>query len=382
MKIKRIIVYFAGFLFSLPLALTSYINSTFLEQFVNKYFLSGLYVFASLVTIWGLIKMPKILTRFGNRSTALVLSLLLFLSLLLLAFSETSFFVIFAFILYFVTSNILIASLDIFIEDFSKNSNVGRFRGFYLTITNGAWVLAQVISGSIIAKSSFTGIYLLSSIFMLLVAFIFIFFLSDFIDPKYKKVPILRTIKFFISNKHVSKIYLINFALRFFYTWMIIYTPIYLHEYLGFGWEQMGVIFTIMLLPFVFLSFPLGILSDKIGEKKMLIWGFFISALFTLLIPLIKEPVVILWAGILFATRVGAATIEIMSESFFFKVETEENADAISFFRNTTPLSYIIGPLFAIPILYYIPSFKYLFFILGAVMLMGLFVSLRLKDVR
>ena len=382
MKIKRTIIYLAGFLFSIPLALTSYINSSFLENFVNKYYLSALYIVASIITILGLMEMPRILTRIGNRLTSLVFSLLLFFALILLAFADSSYVVIFAFILYFTTGNILIASLDIFIEDFSSNSSIGRFRGFYMTIMNLAWVIAQMISGSIIAKSSFTGIYLLSSIFMLLVAFIFIFFLSNFKDPQYKKVPVWKTIKFFARNKHVSKIYFLNLILKFFYAWMVIYMPIYLHEYLFFGWEKIGIIFTIMLLPFVFLSYPLGELSDKIGEKKMLIYGFLISAFFTFLIPLISEPKLWLWAGILFATRVGAATIEVMSESYFFKIETEENADAISFFRNTTPIAYIIAPLCAISVFYFVPSFKYLFFVLSAIMFTGLFISFRLRDVK
>ena len=152
---------------------------------------------------------------------------------------------------------------------------------------------------------------------------------------------------------------------------MIIYSPIYLHEYLGFAWNKIGIIFTIMLLPFVFLDFPLGKLSDKIGEKKMLFVGFMISAVFTLLIPLILEPTLWLWAMILFTTRIGAAIIEIMSESYFFKSVTERNDDEISFFRNTGPLSFLIAPLCATGLLFVLPSFKYLFFVLGAVMFIG-----------
>ena len=101
---------------------------------------------------------------------------------------------------------------------------------------------------------------------------------------------------------------------------MVIYTPIYLHEYIGFGWDKIGIIFSIMLLPFVILDFPLGKLSDKIGEKKMLMAGFLIMTSSVLAIPLMTEPLLWLWAVILFMTRVGAATIESLSESYFFKV--------------------------------------------------------------
>jgi MFS family permease len=276
----------------------------------------------------------------------------------------------------------MIASLDIFIEDFSKSSSVGKFRGLYLMIINSAWVIAQTISGSIIAKSSFRGLYLFSALFMLLVSAIFIFFLHNFKDPKYKKVSIRKTLQFFTENKNASKIYLINFILKFFYVWMIIYTPIYLNEYLHLGWGQIGFIFTIMLIPFVLVDFPLGKLSDKMGEKKMLIWGFLIGIIFTLFMPLVARTDLWIWALILFGTRTGAAIIEVMSESYFFKIISEENADAISFFRNNYPLAYVVAPLLAIPIFFLVPSFKYLFYILGIILLCGLFIALRLKDVK
>lgn len=382
MRTKREIIYLAGFLFSIPLALTSYISSSFLESYASSYYVGIIYILASLITIWGLLEMPKILTRLGNRLTVLLFSFFTFVSLILLSLSNQSYIVIPAFILFFISGNFIIASLDIFIEDFSKNSFIGRFRGFYLMIINSAWVVAQLVSGAIIIQSSFAGIYFFSAIFMLLVLVIFTIFLRDFKDPKYQKVPIKKTIKFFLQNKHISKIYLINLILKFFFAWMIIYTPIYLHEYIGFGWDKIGLIFMIMLLPFVILSFPLGFLSDKIGEKKMLIYGFLICAVFTFTIPLIDGPNLLLWASVLFLTRIGAAMIEVMSESYFFKVVSEENADAISFFRNTGPLSFIIAPSIAIPTLLLIPSFEYLFFVLGVVLLGGLFITLRLEDVK
>lgn len=384
MKVKhdRKIIYIAGFLFSIPIALTSYINSSFLETYINEYYIGIVYIIASIITIWGLLKMPKIVTHLGNRLTIFLFSLFIFLSLILLAFENTALIIIPAFIIYFISINFVIASLDIFIEDFSKNSSVGSLRGFYLTIINFAWIFAQLISGSIINKSSFSGIYLFSALFMILVLLIFIFFLRDFKDPEYKKISILKTIKSFIHKKHISKIYLINLILKFFYSWMVIYTPIYLHEYIGFNWTQIGIIFSIMLIPFVLLDFPLGKLSDKIGEKKILIYGFLIIIPSVLIIPFISESKLLIWIIVFFLTRVGAATIEIMSESYFFKAVNEKDADEISFFRNTLPLSYIIGPLIAIPVLLLVPSFEYLLFVLSIVLLIGFFITLRLQDIK
>ena len=382
MKYKRNIIYFVGFLFTVPIALTSYINSSLLESFTNSFQVSAVYITASILTIIGLMRMPQILTHLGNFKITIILSVLTMLSLVSLAYGNNIELIVGAFIIYFISINLLLISLDIFIEDYTKNSAVGRARGIYLTIVSSAWVIAQLISGSIIAKSSFKGIYILAFMFIVLMTLVFVIFIKKFNDPKYKKISTWKTIQFFIKNKNISKIYLINLILKFFFAWMIIYTPIYLHEYIGFGWDKIGIIFTIMLLPFVILDFPLGKLSDKIGEKKILIIGFFISAFFTLIIPFIAIHKIFIWAIILFGTRVGAAAIETMSESYFFKSITEEHEDELSFFRNTTPLSYIIAPILAIMVLALSPSFKYIFFVLAIILLLGALISMRLRDIK
>lgn len=383
MRQKRELIYLTGFILSLPIALTSYINSSVLETYVSRYYIGILYAIASVITIIGMLIMPRILTRLGNRKTVLMFSLLFLLSLALIALGEKDFIVLPAFMLYFITSNLIFASLDIFIEDFSKDSlSIGGIHGVYLTIINLAWIVSQIMSGSIIAKSSFQGIYLLSALFMALVCVIFAMFLHDFKDPKYEKVPVLKTIGLFFKRKNILKIYFINLILKFFYAWMIIYTPIYMREYIGFDWSQIGIIFSVMLLPFVIVEFPLGKLSDRIGEKKMLVIGFIIISISTLMIPFFTAKTILLWMLILFATRVGAATIEIMSENYFFKSITEEEADVLSFFRSTGPLSFIIAPLLAIPVLLFAPSFSYIFLVLGVIMLAGFLISLRLTDVK
>jgi MFS family permease len=379
---NRKIIFLAGFLFAIPLAITSYINSSFLEAYIGPYYVGVVYIVASVIAIIGLTQMPRILNRLGNYSAILLFSFTSFISLLSLALSTKGYILIPAIVLYFISTDIIIASLDIFVEDFSKSSNIGKFRGLYLMVINFSWVIAQMLSGSIIAKSSFHGIYLFSAGFIFLVSVVLILFLRDFKDPQYQKVPILKTMRVFLKNKSLSKIYLINLILKFFFAWMVIYTPIYLHEYLGFGWENIGFIFTIMLIPFVLLDYPLGRLSDKIGEKKLLIAGFLITIFFTLIIPFIALPTIWLWALVLFGTRVGAGTIEVMAESYFFKEVSERNSDEISFFRNTYPLSFVIAPIVAIPVLLFVPAFQYLFFVLSAIMLAGLFITLRLKDIK
>ncbi|OGI64131.1 hypothetical protein A2914_00290 [Candidatus Nomurabacteria bacterium RIFCSPLOWO2_01_FULL_41_21] len=382
MKNKRKIIYLAGFLFSIPVALTSYINSSLLEQFINPLFVSAIYIISSLLTIFGLFKMPKILTRHGNKFTIILFSFISALSFVLMALGGKSYIVVSMFVVNFIANNFIFASLDIFLEDLTGKSRVGRLRGLYLTIINSAWVIAQLISGSIIAKSSFSGIYLLSALFTLLVPLVIWLALKNFQDPEYKKVSVWKTVKFFVKNKNISKIYFLNLILNFFFAWMVIYTPIYLHDYIGLPWDKIGIIFTIMLLPFVLLQFSFGKMSDRVGERKLLRFGFLTSAIFTFLIPFITEPKIFLFALVLFMTRVGAATIEVMCDSYFFKVVDEEDVEAISFFRNTRPVSYIIAPLVAIVVLALVPSFKFIFPALSVILLFGFFIAGRIKDVK
>ena len=375
-------IYVAGFLFSINAALTSYVSSSFLGTFIPVDYIGVVYAIAAIVALIGIIRMPRLLARIGNRKASLLFSGLCLLSLLMLAFAHHEAFAVFAFILYFSSSLFFIVSIDIFIEEYSSFKNIGTIRGFYLTITNVAWVLAQAFSGSIIDKSSYAGIYLFGAGIMALVCSTIILFFGTFKDPSYKKVSLKKAIQFFTGDKNMLRIYGINLLLKFFYAWMVIYTPIYLHMYLGFDWAKIGLIFMIMLLPFVILDLPLGRLADKIGEKKMLIVGFSIAALCTSLMAVASSPRFIVWALILFGTRVGAATIEAMSEIYFFKKVTAEKSDEIYLFRSTDPISYLCAPLLAVAILLYLPAFKLIFCVLGAILLLGVFISFRLKDIR
>src|SRR5207249_2591358 len=141
-----------------------------------------------------------------------------------------------------------------------------------------------------------------------------------FKDTQYTDLPVLKLFATARKHKKVIDIYLVNFLLQFFFSWMIIYTPIYLHEYVGFTWSQIAIIFSIMLLPFVILELPLGKIADRVlGEKELLVTGFSIMALTTAAMTFLHSANMVIWIGLLFISRIGAATVEIMSETYFFK---------------------------------------------------------------
>ncbi|HEX9664824.1 MAG TPA: MFS transporter, partial [Patescibacteria group bacterium] len=181
------------------------------------------------------------------------------------------------------------------------------------------------------------------------------------------------------KRKSLKSIFYISFLLQFFYSWMVIYTPLYLRS-LDFSWELIGQIFTVMLLPFVFFQFPVGYLADRyFGEKEMLTLGLVIMSLATVGLFFISTPLAI--GAVLFLTRVGASTVEILRDSYFYKQINAAEIDLIDYFRNTGPLAYIISPLIATGLLLFLPM-SALFIILGLFCLTGLIFSLTMPDTK
>ena len=372
-KLKNI--FLMGFLMSLHLAFTSYINSSFLSLSSSEKYVGLIYMLGSIASISALFFVPLMLRKMGGYKFLLWSSGLNALSLLFLSVLKTPAQVILIFVFYFTLNNILIFALDEMLEIFSRNSSTGRVRGLYLTVVNLAWVLAQFFSGKTLAEFSFSTIYVIAFIIMS------VFFLSTLLsleslkDPKYDKTFAWQSFKKFFTDRNLARSYKINFLLQFFYAWMVIYTPIYLFAHLGFDWKEIGIIFTVMLLPFVFIQFPLGQYSDKIGERKMLMIGFFIAAIATSALFFIDKHEVWIWAFVLFCTRVGAATIEVMSDVHFFRQIGKENDEFISVYRNAGPTAYVLAPITAFIVFLLTPSFNFIFLILGTLMFYGVYLS-------
>ncbi|PCI20331.1 hypothetical protein COB64_02295 [Candidatus Wolfebacteria bacterium] len=374
------ILYLASFLFAIHLALTSFVNSSFLGQHINSSTVGILFTIGSVLAILALLQMPRILNRFGEYKTILTLVSLGGLSLFGLATISSPNLLIAIFVIYFAVNSLIFFSLDILIENYSDDETTGGTRGLFLTSMNIAWVLSPMIAGFIIVKMGFTGIYIVSLLAMVPLFFLLFNKFKKYKDPEYVHAPFKKTFLRLIENKNILKVFHANFTLQFFYSWMVIYTPIYLNQVIGFPWDKIGIIFTIMLIPFVILEIPLGRIADKwLGEKELMTAGFIIMTLATGTIAFIGAPKLLLWALILFTTRIGASMVEIMTETYFFKQVDGEDVDLISFFRNASPLAYIIAPLLATVFLLIFP-FKSLFIALAIIVALGLISSLTLKD--
>jgi MFS family permease len=375
-------MYVVGFMFSLSAAIPTYINSSYLSSFIDEKLVGIIYAAASIIAIAAFIEMPAIVRRFGTMRCALVLIAVELASVGALSMGIDYLSVIAAFMLNFVAIALLNFVFDVILESSSPNSKTGRIRGAFLTVGNVAWLVSPLIASKLIGDgTNYTSIYAVSGALLIPVTALIFMAFRSFKDPEESRTPFLKSFAEIWADRNIKGVLLLHILLQFFYAWMIIYTPIYLLEVVGFDWSEIGVIFTIMLVPFVLLEAPLGRLADRNGEKLVMGIGFAIMGISTCLIPFITDHNIAIWAAILFMTRVGAAMVEVMTDTYFFKKVDASKTNIISFFRTARPLAYVIGPI-AATILFIAVDMRGLFIFLGLLMFYGLRYSMAIEDIK
>jgi MFS family permease len=370
-----------GFIYTLHMTIPMYSNSSFLSLFMDETTVGYIYMMGAALTILAFIIAPSIIKRLGNYTTilwAIVLQIAVFYGII----SATSPIIIAGlYALQAAITAVISLCLDIFLEAYTDDRNVGATRGLYTTTLNASWIVGPLIGSMLINGSeNYKDTYVAALAMLFPLMYMVFRNFPKFKDPHYVHLSPHQMIRHIGSNKNWVKLFSANFILQLFYSWMVVYSPIYLNKYVGFDWDQIGIIIVIMLLPFALIQYPLGRLADKkYGEKEMLSIGFVIIGISTILLALINSHSVIVWALALLITRIGAAMAEIMMETYFFKTVPTKDTPMLSMFRITRPLSMFCAPLITtIGLLF--TSHEYLFVVVGMITLIGLIPSLTIKD--
>ena len=377
-------VFVASFFLSLHFGALLFVNSSLLGKFFEPSTVSLFFLLGAAGSILIFLFTPKLIRRFGKRPLLLFSLILTAVNTFGLALATSSLAIAVFFIVYASFLPVIYYCLDIFLEELSLDARTGEVRGVYLTILN----LGIVLGPFTLAFLSTMGKEIE---FSYLVAGLLLVFLILFVSFSFKTESPEGHKPFHHSpclplgdwwrNKDVRQVTLARLALESFFAFMVIYVPIYLRLNLGFEWSELGVMFSIMLLPFVLFQWPMGELADRFyGEKEILIAGFIITALSLLFMPFLGK-VFLAWVSILFCSRVGASFIEIMTESYFFKQIGPADTGFISIFRLARPVSIVLGAVIGTLALNLF-SFEKIFFVVVVVILFGLQQSLSLKDTR
>lgn len=378
-KNKVRLVSFVSFLLGFLDAFLIYILSGYFSQVTGSDNVGVFYLIAYSGVLLSLFYLQPLIRTMGKaRALYLGLGITILASVLLthLPVAWLSAGIVLVFI---VATNLIWVTLDILLESFSEDRISGRIRGFYLTIMNAGLLAAPFLSTLTLERFHYEGVF-----FILVIGYILVFLIAliGFRGDNavfQEKLRLRQTIAKMMVKKNLFRIYHISFAMEFFYAMMIVYTPLYLRS-LDFSWNEIGLIFTVMLLPFVFLQYPLGILADKrLGEKEMLIGSIVIVILSTAALGFLGAQSLFVWGVALFLTRVGIAGIEVLRDSYFYKQIDGDHMDMIAFFRTARPVANILGALISAVLLLFFPL-KSIFFLVALVLLFSLFTAFALED--
>jgi MFS family permease len=369
-----ILVYLSGFLLAVHYASVAYVNSSLLKRFVDDRTLGLFYIIGSLLSILFLLAAPLILRKFGNSRSLIIFVALEIFAVFGMGSSTLAAFILFLFLAHQAAESMLYFSLDVELERQIKiEGTTGGKRGAFLTAQNIAWVLSPFALSFLLANGELERAYFLSAAALVPLFFIALFHFKNVKGVDTKRSHMWAALGSLRKGGDKAKIIGAQFMLNFFFSWMIIYLPLLLNREVGFSWDKIGIILTVMLIPYLLFELPTGILADRrIGEKEALVLGFLVMSFSTLIIPFIGAPIFWLWAAVLFITRIGASVVEISSESYFFKHVRESDTGFISMFRMARPFSFIAAPLLSIPVLHF-TGYSGSFLFLGIFTLLGLF---------
>lgn len=381
---SRYTLYILNFVFSLHLALVSYFMSTFLvARGVSQEYVGLIYATGSLLTLFVFLYAPILLRKYGNYSNILVLGLIEVLIFFGLAFASTLPVLIVLFLAAFIVPTLISFSLDIFLEGATKDEETtSGVRGLFLTIANIAWVGAPLVGGFMVGTNDFTLLFISAAVVFIPFIFIAAATLDNFKDPKYTPLHIFRFLKTLRKNANLRNIFGAQFLLRFFYGSMVIYFPLYIYSVLKMPLSSVGIMIAFSTIAYVLLEVPLGKLEDSLwGEKEVLVIGFALITFTTAALSFMHTSSLALWIIAIFATRIGAAMIEVSSEGYFFKQVDASNANDVSAFRMLPPIAYIASPLFGTLILLMFPL-QWIFLALAIIMSTGILFSGALQDTK
>lgn len=383
-KKSRVTLYILNFVFSLHLAMVSYFMSTFLvSRGFPQEFVGVLYAVGSIITLFSMAKAPYLLKKYGNYTNLLALGLLELLAFIGLSVATYLPFIFLLFAVVFIVPTLIAFSLDIFLEGATdEHKETSGIRGTYLTVAATAWVVAPLLGGVLVEFGGYSALFVAAAAVFSPFVFIAAGNLKAFKDPHYIQLNIPKFMETLVHDSDLRNVFVAQFLLRVFYAIMVIYLPLYVNGVLGMPISYIGILVAFATLAFVLLEIPLGRLQDsRWGEKEVLVIGFVIIALFTACIPFVASASLLIWLPLLFATRVGAAMIEVASEGYFFKHADAADADDVSAFRMLFPLSYIISPVVGTVFLFFFPL-NTIFLALAVVMLTGVLAAGALNDTK
>jgi MFS family permease len=377
---KKIVtaLYIASIFFALHYALVLYLSSSYLSQYFDLSFVGIVYIVAAQCSLFVTFSISRIYRVLSNYKVLLCSTIALFFVLLLLGGYVTPSKVFILFII------IIFTSLNISLAEITKRKDSGSVHGVYFTVLNTGVLVAAYLSGVIFNIASYSGIYLFSALLLIPVMYLTYRYFHSIEEPEYPKVSLRSSAMSIWKRRDLRSIVYIQFVLESLFAVMVVYMTPYLANTQGIDPSNvLRYIMPIALLPFVIFPYELGILADKkYGEKEILLTGLTFATIFTILIPFVSSSSLVIWAIILFATRVGASFIEEMASTYFYKKVKPSEVGIIAFFTvGARAIALTVVPAIAFVMFSVLNlSSGYIFIAAGMILFSGIVVASRIHD--
>jgi MFS family permease len=376
-KHKIFLVNIISLFMSFTGGLLIYTTSAYFKNIFNYANVGWLFLIANLLLLLALLNIHKIARAIGQEilfQLLLITKISIFTALTLTSSNISGAIFLTIFIVVEALSWVV---LKMILENNATDKETGQIYGFNLMLINIGLILAPIIAAAVLSTTGFTGIFYLS-IFLNLCIFMIAFFILR--QSPIQTLPSTQYSKLFAKLKtrpDIQKIYSISFSLEFFFAIMVIYTPLYLLDN-NFTWQQIGLLFSIMLIPLVLIPYPIGLLADKKLNEKNLLFTAFIIIIFSSLFLYFSENLTMTILMIaLFISRIGASLINILRLSYFYKRIDRNDIGMISIFYTARPLAFIIAPALAGITLLFFPL-NSIFILLALVASLALFPTIKL----
>lgn len=351
-----------------------YIIGPYLAQFMSVS-ATGLVVSAGAVlSLIAFVFSPRLVRKYGAKRLAVYLAFIQAVVLSVLAGNPGPAIAIVAVALVCAITPIIGYQLDLLLEaTVAQESTTGRVRTAFLTAGNIALVLAPLAIGFLLnGTNRYDFIFLAAAISLTpFIMLLLVERIPEGAPPKLRKLT--STCVCIAGDRDLRSVAIANGTLQLFFHLAPLYVPLYLHTTLGIPWSDLGWVFALAMLPFVFVEYPAGWLADRyLGDRTLLSLGFLVMGVCFSAFAFVTAatPLWIILA-ILIGTRIGAALAESMIESHFFRRITERDASTVSAFRMMRPVGALVAPL-AGSLLLTFASYSFLFFTTGIVIaLMG-----------
>jgi MFS family permease len=379
------LVYLASIIFTFQMLVTAYSSSSYMEQFISAETVGLVYSVSAGIAIVLSLLLPRFLRHTGNVSLCITLVALISLSQVIMGLGVNAVTVVLAFVVYLAVTPQVYLNIDIFLETLigTNEGGTGSARGLILTLMSLAAFLSPLAMGLIVGtEGNLSHVYYTGAVVGLLFIALIVARFRQFVDPIYTTIRVRDMLRDAAKDIDVRTVLIGQFLLQIFYTWAIVYIPLYLATSVGFDWPTISQILAAGLLAFVLFEYPIGLIADRhLGEKEMMAVGFVLLTLSVAAISFMSAYGVLAWMALMFISRVGASLVEVTTESYFFKKVNGDEPNLIGLFRLMRPLANLIGALVGSITLLFLP-FNLTFIVLALILMSGVFFTTLLTDTK